>query len=318
MMIEIPNHVSLKINRYLVEIATVNRLISDHPALFRDDIYDLMAIFAIRKAWLSYCQDRGLNYQTQLTHLENMSERIAFLTLLAKANENAQNRISNAIQLVQQISGEPIAQETDAALQIVDNLHTQFQNTRRTVKNISTKSGPAAAIYTAVKANRISESLNPDTLQATAYSPCWALNLLSVANSQAFGFDVLSVPFPALFNRQMFRADCHPDMMADLIINSIEKSAAATAETMFYIIDLERKAYSLYPAQRRNSKFTDAALYIAAFDGLNLNEISRLFSISKPGALKLMSTLQNKRLVAGGAGSNLKYHVTYQIKRHSD
>ncbi|MBP8235539.1 MAG: hypothetical protein KAY22_24900, partial [Rhizorhabdus sp.] len=71
-------------------------------------------------------------------------------------------------------------------------------------------SDPAARLLTIIRGLRRSADVEGDALSVTATSPCWAVNLLAVADPALFGISPHPLPFPGLVRRRLFRADRDP------------------------------------------------------------------------------------------------------------
>ena len=152
-------------------------------------------------------------------------------------------------------------------------------------------SDPAARLLTIIRGLRRSADVEGDALSVTATSPCWAVNLLAVADPALFGISPHPLPFPGLVRRRLFRADRDPDRERDDISEFI---LDALYETLCDVARMPRAAAAFaeaFPALREHSRLRSVWMLLFAYGSITPAQLARALPCTKAGAAKLLRQL---------------------------
>ena len=152
---------------------------------------------------------------------------------------------------------------------------------------------PALRLLAIVRALRRSADVDADPLSATAFSPCWAVNLLAVADPMLFGISAHPLPFPGLVRRRLFRADRDPETDRDDVV---ELLLEAFHETLCEITRVPRAAAAFgeaFDKLRGNSRLYSAWMLLFALGALTPAQLARALPCTKAGAGKLLRQLRD-------------------------
>ena len=187
----------------------------------------------------------------------------------------------------------PLAAEAAETATIVDAGMAELAAVRAVAASPKLPSDPAARLLTIVRVLRRSADVDVDALSVTATSPCWAVNLLAVADPALFGLSPHPQPFPGLVRRQLFRADRDVDRDRDDIIELVLETFH---ETLCDIARIPRAMAAFgdaFPGLRVNSRLLETWLLLFAFGSMTPAQLARALPCTKAGAGKLLNDLKN-------------------------
>lgn len=275
------------------QIDALARILLASPALYSAEMRECLALRALVRAWSQYREDRAIAIGENLIGAECAAERDAFLALLASVLTDRRSDLAGAIRRVQKIAIRPLAAEAAATAAIVDAGTEELARVRDVVASPKLSGDPATRLLTIVRVLRRSADVDDDSLSVTATSPCWAINLLAVADSALFGLSPHPLPFPGLVRRRLFRADRDIDRdrddIADLVLEALH-------ETLCDIARVPRAAVAFgeaFPGLRVNSRLLDTWMLLFAFGSMTPAQLARALPCTKAGAGKLLNDLKN-------------------------
>lgn len=280
------------------QLDALSRTLLASPALYTAEMRECLALRTLARAWAQYREDRAITIGESLIGAENAGERDAFLTLLETALPSRTHELAGAIRRVRSIAIRPLAAEAAATAAIVEASAAELDAVREILASDKLPSDPVLRVGTLVRALRRSADVDTDPLRATASSPCWAVNLLAAASGAPFGLTPL--PCPEIVSRRMFRADLDDDARRDAIVENLLE---ALHETLCEIVRVQRASAAFreeFTGLRGNSRLTDAWLLLFAFDAMTPAQLSRALSCSKPGAKKLLQSLDAEHFAGCG------------------
>lgn len=273
------------------QIDALARTLLASPALYSAEMRHCLALRTLVRAWSQYREDRAIVTGASVIGAECAAQRDAFLTLLAGALPDRRSDVAGAIRRVRQIVIRPLAAEAAETATIVDAGMAELAAVRDVAASPRLPSDPAARLLTVVRVLRRSADVDGDAVSVTATSPCWAVNLLAVADPALFGLSPHPLPFPGLVRRRLFRADRdfdrdHDDI-AELVLEALH-------ETLCDIARIPRAAVAFgeaFPGLRVNSRLLDSWLFLFAFGSITPAQLARALPCTKAGAAKLLRDL---------------------------
>lgn len=280
------------------QIDALARTLLASPALYSAEMRHCLALRTLVRAWSQYREDRAIVTGASVIGAECAAQRDAFLTLLAAVLADRRSDLAGAIQRVRQIAIRPLANEAAETAAIVDAGTAELAAVREVAASPKLPSDPAARLLTIVRVLRRSADVEGDAVSVTATSPCWAVNLLAVADPALFGLSPDPLPCPGLLRRRLFRADRDVDRDRDDII---ELLLEALQETLCEVARVPRAAGAFgeaFPGLRVNSRLFEAWMLLFGFGAMTPAQLARALPCTKTGAGKLLSNLKDGHFAA--------------------
>lgn len=275
------------------QVDALARTLFASPALYPPEMRESFALRALQRAWDQYREDRAIATGKSVIGAECAAERDAFLGLLTSILPKPRGDMGQAIARVRQTAIRPLAAEAAATAALVDAGSDELDAVREVASRPNQPSDPALRVLAIVGRLRRSGDVAGDPLSATARSPCWAVNLLAVAEPALFGLSAHPLPFPGLVRRRLFRADRDPETDRDDVV---ELLLEAFHETLCEIARIPRAAGAFhdgFPALRGNSRLFPAWMLLFAFGALSPAQLARALPCTKAGAGKLLRQLRD-------------------------
>lgn len=296
------------------QIDALARTLFASPALYPAEMRQCLALRTLVRAWSQYREDRAIMMGENLIGAECAAERDAFLTLLASLLPDPGADLARAIQRVRHTAIRPLAAEAAATAVIVDAGLEELEAVRLVAASPNLPADPAARLLTIVRSLRRSADVDGNPVSATATSPCWAVNLLAVAEPALFGLSPHPLPFPGLVRRRLFRADRDPDRddISELILDALY-------ETLCDVARVPRAAAAFagaFPVLREQSRLHSVWMLLFAYGSITPAQLARALPCTKAGAAKLLRQLAGQSFaVTHGRYEpyvcNLRFSVDY-------
>lgn len=274
------------------QIDALARTLLASPALYSAEMRQCLALRTLVRAWLQYREDRAIVTGASVIGAECAAQRDAFLTLLAAALPDRRSDVAGAIRRVRQIVIRPLAGEAAETAAIVDAGTAELAAVRDVAASPRLPSDPAARLLTIVRVLRRSADVDGHVLSVSATSPCWAVNLLAVADPALFGLSPHPLPFPGLVRRRLFRAgrdaDRDRDDIAELVLEALH-------ETLCDVARIPRAAVAFgdaFPGLRVTSRLLDSWMLLFVFGAMTPAQLARALPCTKAGAGKLLYDLK--------------------------
>lgn len=265
--------------------------------LYTVEMQRTLALRQLARAWKTYREDRAISMGARLVGSECAAERDAFLALLVRALPPRKSPLLDAVHTVRRIAIAPLAAEARQSVEIAESSIAQLDAVTATLDNGLLPTDPLERLVSLVNQHRYSIGNERDALGATAYSPCWAINLLAVARPEAFRLCTAPPPFPGIVRRRLFRADLAPDAQR----SSARENLLEVMHTVITDIDgiwrATRRFAAEFPQQRSNSRLGNAWMLLAGLHELTPSQLARAVSATKAGAGKLLRQLVAHHLV---------------------
>lgn len=273
------------------QVDALARTLFASPALYPAEMRECFALRALQRAWDQYREDRAIVTGKSVISVECAAERDAFLALIASILPTPPGDMAKAIFRVRQTAIRPLAAEAAATASLVDAGAEDLARVRDVAMSPNLPADPALRLLTIVRGLRRSAVVDADPLSATAFSPCWAINLFAVAEPSLFGLSAHPLPFPGLVRRRLFRADRDPETDRDDVV---ELMLEAFHETLCEIARVPRAATAFgeaFDRLRGNSRLFPAWMLLFAFGSMTPAQLARALPCTKAGAAKLLRAL---------------------------
>ena len=300
------------------QVDALARALFASPALYPTEMRESFALRALQRAWDQYREDRAILTGASVIGAECAAERDAFLALLTSILPEPRGDLGQAITRVRQTAIRPLAAEAAATAALVDAGADELASVREVAMSPNLPADPVARILAIVGRLRRSSDVDGDPLSATARSPCWAVNLLAVAEPALFGLSAHPLPCPGLVRRRLFRADRDPDTDRDDVVELLLESFH---ETLCDIARIPRAAAvfgEAFPALRGNSRLFPAWMLLFAFGALTPAQLARALPCTKAGAGMLLRQLRDGQFAVNNGpqepfGCARQFHVSFSI-----
>lgn len=273
------------------QIDSLARTLFASPALYPTEMRESFALRALQRTWDQYREDRAISTGASVIGAECAAERDAFLALLASILTKPGSELGKAIARVRQTAIRPLAAEAAATAAIVDAGADELDAVRVVTSSPNLPADPVARVLAIVTRLRRSADVAGDPLSATARSPCWAVNLLAVAEPALFGLSPHPLPFPSLVRRRLFRADRDAETDRDDVV---ELLLEAFHEALCEMARIPRAAAAFhegFEGLRGNSRLYPAWMLLFGFGSMTPAQLARALPCTKAGASKLLRQL---------------------------
>lgn len=266
------------------------------PAVYSPEMRAALALRWLSHAWEQYRKDRAITLGSSLTGAEICGERNAFLTLLERALPAREKPLTQAIRSVRKIAIRPMPSEVADAEMIVAASMGELDAVLDALGQAKLPQAPLERLLALVDRFRYSSGDAADALSATAYTPCWAINLAATARGHAFRLSERPLPFPGVVQRRLFRADRDAD---ERRTDARQYLLEVLHDTACDVARMPRAAEIFareFPNQRSNSRLHQAWMLLFGLGTLTPAQLARALPATKAGAAKLLRQLEAKHL----------------------
>lgn len=281
------------------QVAALAQAQLGREGLFTPAMRAALALRLLSRAWAHYRQDRAIALGERLIGGECAAERDAFLALVAHALPPGERWLAKAVETVRRIAIAPLADEArQSAAQLADSTPT-LDAVLDTLGDAPLPADPPAdptdRLTALIARHRYSLGEDGDPLRATAATPCWAVNLLSLTRPDALALAPL--PCPGIATRRLFRADLDRASRHALAAQTQAAALDALAGDLAALARAARRCAAAFPARRATSRLDQAWLLLVALGGMTPAQLARALPATKAGAAKLLRQLETARFV---------------------
>ncbi|MEO0031262.1 MAG: hypothetical protein RIS94_1020 [Pseudomonadota bacterium] len=252
-----------------------------------------LALRTLVRAWAQYREDRAITLGPALVGAECAAERNAFLALVAHALPDRSGPLAKALALVRRIAIRPLADEAAQTDVVLAGSLPQLDAVLAALSAGALPRPPLERLLALAERFRTSTGDVGDALAATAFTPCWAINLAALARPEAFALGPIPLPCPGIVHRRLFRADRTADERRNIARESLLE---ALHEACCDIACGPRAAEvfaRVFPAQRSTSRLGPAWLLLFPLGSLTPAGLARALPATKAGAAKLLRQLES-------------------------
>lgn len=252
------------------------------PDGIRDTVETILAFRLLSKLWIQYRIDCGISQGRTLCSPDNGYELRLFSALVDEVCDWAPMRDANSIVrsnapaldgIERQLYDDEVEHKLPLLLEVseqVDRLTTDIDPIRRA----------GLLIDRCQKLDEVSE-----------YGICWALNLVIAFRIKPLGMSKASVPFPALFRRELLRFDRSQSWRDGALLAALAESAHEISAAIFDCVHSKSAFDGAFPGLRRNSRLSLAHIYLCGIGEMTPSLLARLIGCSEPGARKMLNQL---------------------------
>lgn len=248
----------------------------------RDTVETILAFRLLSKLWIQYRIDCGINQGRTLSSPDNGYELRVFTALVDEVCDWAPLRSASSIVrsnapalagIERQLYDDEIEHKLPLLLEVseqVDRLTADMDPIRRA----------GFLIDRCQKLDEVSD-----------YGICWVLNLVIAFHMKPLGMSKGSVPFPALFRRELLRFDRSQSWRDGALVAALAESAHKVSAAIFDCVH-SKSAFDLaFGGLRRKSRLGLAHIYLCGIGEMTPSLLARLIGCSEPGARKMLNQL---------------------------
>lgn len=252
------------------------------PDGIRDTVETILAFRLLSKLWIQYRIDCGINQGRTLSSPDNGYELRVFTALVDEVCDWAPLRSASSIVrsnapalagIERQLYDDEIEHKLPLLLEVseqVDRLTADMDPIRRA----------GFLIDRCQKLDEVSD-----------YGICWALNLVIAFHMKPLGMSKASVPFPALFRRELLRFDRSQSWRDGALVAALAESAHKVSAAIFDCVHSKSAFDGAFGGLRRNSRLGPAHIYLCGMGEISPSLLARLIGCSEPGARKMLNQL---------------------------
>lgn len=258
------------------------------PDGIRNTVETILAFRLLSRLWLQYRIDCGISQGRTLFSPDNGYEVRVFTALVDEVCEWAPLRSANSV--VRSLSPALSAYERQLHDVEVEHRLPLLLDVGDQIARLSTDIDPARRGALLIERCQKFDELSD-------YGICWALNLASAFRLNVLGGAKASMPFPALFKREVLRFDRSTSWRLDDLQTALGDSAHAVSSAIFDCFSGKLAFDGRFPDLRCNSRLDLAYIYLSGIGEISPSLLARLIGCSEPGARKMLN-----QLVAAGFG----------------
>ncbi len=280
----------------LGHLDAVERAFLPSPALYSADLRAVLALRWLRRIWTQYRKDRAISDGAALIGAECAAARNAFLALLETILLPQNHGLGDAIRVVRRLAIRPLSAEAAQTADIIAESIPILSDICEALAAPNLPPTPVARLSALVAAKRYSTLIDGDALTATAFTPCWAINLVAAARSRDFHLANITVPLPGLVERRMFRADMGLSQLRSEVHEALLHAVHETICDIVIVPRAEQAFHQTFPRLRSHSRASTAWHLLFALGALTPAQLARALPATKAGAAKLLRQLVGGQL----------------------
>lgn len=264
------------------------------PPELRDKVNAVLALKLLAALWSQYRIDCGINHGRTLLSCDNGYEQRIFTALIGECASWEPLRSANA--LIRTHAPALTREERDVYDSEIDGRLDLLAQVRERVGHLPAALDPVRRSLVLIDQCQRFDALGE-------YGVCWAVNLASALGADVLRPSSAGPPSPALFRREMFRADRSVAWRIGALCAALAGSAHAVSGFVFASFADVSAFESVFLERRSNSRLGEAFMCVTGIGELTPSQLARLVGCSEPGARKMLRQLADKGFLVPDARS---------------